>query len=68
MPPNPGFPAPDCGQKKFNSRPVTPTIFRKKPFGENVEGLFLLSESELRRPGVGSNEVTTCPASGESTS
>jgi hypothetical protein len=25
--------------KKFNSRLVVPTFFRKKPFGENVEGL-----------------------------
>jgi hypothetical protein len=27
------------GQKKFNSRLVAPTFFRKKPFGDNVEGL-----------------------------
>jgi hypothetical protein len=26
-------------QKKFNSRPVAPTIFRNDPFGESVEGL-----------------------------
>jgi hypothetical protein len=35
----PAFPAPDPGKKKFNSRLVVPTFFRKKPFGENVEGL-----------------------------
>jgi hypothetical protein len=27
-------------QKKFNSRLVAPIFFRKKPFDENVEGLF----------------------------
>ena len=26
-------------QKVAGSNPVTPTIFQKKPFGENVEGL-----------------------------
>ena len=33
------FPALNSGNKKFNSRPVVPTILQKKPFGENVEGL-----------------------------
>jgi len=33
-----GFPAPDPGDKKFNSRLVAPTILQEKPFGENVEG------------------------------
>jgi hypothetical protein len=37
-PPQSGFPTPDAGDKKFNSRLVAPTSFRKKPFGENVEG------------------------------
>jgi hypothetical protein len=37
--PQTGFPAPDTGDKKFNSRLVAPTVFRKKPFGKNVEGL-----------------------------
>ena len=35
-----GFPAPDPGHKKFNSRLVAPTIFSEKPFGDYVEGLF----------------------------
>jgi hypothetical protein len=36
--------------KKFNSRPVTPTLLnKKKPFGERVEGLFLLRGVELHR-------------------
>lgn len=39
-PPQPGFPTLDTGDKKFNSRLVAPTIFRNKPFGEDVEGLF----------------------------
>ena len=39
LPPQPGFPAPNASDKKFNSRPVAPTIFLEKPFGENVEGL-----------------------------
>jgi len=34
-----GFPAIDTSQEKFNSRPVVPTHFQKKPFGEIVEGL-----------------------------
>ena len=42
LPTKPGFPAPDPGDKKFNSRLVAPTIFLKKPFGENVEGLVCL--------------------------
>jgi hypothetical protein len=33
-------------QKKFKSRLVVPTFFRKKPFGKNVEALsYLLDES-----------------------
>ena len=39
FPPQSYFPALDSGHKKFNRRPVLSTIFRKKPFGENVEGL-----------------------------
>src|SRR5205814_9436179 len=31
--------SPDPAQKKFNCRLVVPSVFRKKPFGENVEGL-----------------------------
>ena len=27
------------GQKKFNSHPLAPSIFRKKPFGQKIEGL-----------------------------
>jgi hypothetical protein len=38
--PQAAFPTPDPGQKKFNSRPVVPTIFRDEPFREYVEGLF----------------------------
>ena len=44
MPQQPGFPAFEASDKKFNSRPVAPTVFRKKPFGENVEGLFCLND------------------------
>jgi hypothetical protein len=41
--PQSGFPAPDTGDKKFNSRLVAPTVFQKKPFGESVEGLSYLN-------------------------
>ena len=34
-----GFAAPDAGEEKFNSRPVTPTFFRNKLFDECAEGL-----------------------------
>ena len=33
------LPTTDFPVKKFYCRPITPTFFRKKPFGENVEGL-----------------------------
>ena len=29
----------NAAYKKFNWRPVTPTVFQKEPFDENVEGL-----------------------------
>ncbi|MGO8745527.1 MAG: hypothetical protein ACLQNE_06015 [Thermoguttaceae bacterium] len=37
---NMGFDRRGTPQKKFNSRLVAPTNLGKKPFGENVEGLF----------------------------
>jgi hypothetical protein len=37
--PQSGFPAPDTGDKEFNSRLVAPTLFRNEPFDEYVEGL-----------------------------
>jgi hypothetical protein len=42
LPPQPGFPVPDAGQKKFNSRLVAPTIFPQKPFDHLAEGLLRL--------------------------
>ena len=42
------IPGPNAGQEKFNSRPVVPTIFRKKPFGENVEGVSRCGDQELQ--------------------
>jgi hypothetical protein len=39
MPPQPGFPALDARQKKFNSRLVASIFFRDEPFGEHVEGI-----------------------------
>jgi len=42
-PPRPDFPAPDAGDKKFNSRPLAPIILRNEPIGEYVEWLFHLS-------------------------
>ncbi len=38
-----GIPAAAAGQKKFNSRPLAPIVFREKPFGEYVEGLSYVS-------------------------
>lgn len=46
--PQVGFPPPDAGDKKFNSRPVAPTFFTNEPFGELVEGLSHLWGQELR--------------------
>jgi hypothetical protein len=42
-PPRPDFPAPDAGDKKFNSRLLAPIILRNEPIGEYVEWLFHLS-------------------------
>jgi len=33
VPPQPGVPAPDFPEKKFNSRLVAPTVFSEKLFG-----------------------------------
>jgi hypothetical protein len=33
------IPGADAGDKKFNSRPVAPTVLGMKPFRENVKGL-----------------------------
>lgn len=39
MPPQRGIPALDASGEKFNRRPVLSTIFREKPFGQQVKGL-----------------------------
>jgi hypothetical protein len=52
LPPQTGFPAPDAGQNKFNSRLVVPTLRDKEPFGENAEELFLFVANALRRLAV----------------
>ena len=40
-PPQPGLPASNAPDKKFNSRLVAPTVLGIEPFGENVERLSL---------------------------
>ena len=42
------FPHADAGYKKFNSRPVAPTILRNEPFGEYVDGAFSLRGREFQ--------------------
>jgi len=49
MPPQPGFPNPDPGDKKFNDHPATPTVLRNKPLSENVEGLFAQTSRLFRK-------------------
>jgi hypothetical protein len=40
-PPQPGFPTPDAGHKKFNSHPVVPTFIRTSPSSFPAVGFFL---------------------------
>jgi hypothetical protein len=42
------FPTTHAGHKKFNSRLVTPTLFRNKPFGDHVEGLSYCEDESYR--------------------
>jgi hypothetical protein len=46
LPPQPGFPTPDAGDQKFNSRPVVPTILQKealRPVGGRTFALAFLA-------------------------
>jgi len=51
-------------EKTFDSRPIAPTYCRKKPFGENVEGLSSLKTMLSQRIGLvqhsGIGMIATC--------